>query len=89
MCLELANAGNLKLLKLQDLKIRKARSAKGATEFMMQAQPHATPASVRGRRPAVRARMSARLWEQHRIVRHYLHRWPSQARHGPVAGQGA
>jgi RNA-directed DNA polymerase len=25
-----------------------------------------------------RARMSGRLWEQRRIVRHYLHRWPSQ-----------
>ena len=25
-----------------------------------------------------RARMSGRLWEQHRIVRYYLHRWPSQ-----------
>jgi RNA-directed DNA polymerase len=24
-----------------------------------------------------RARMSGRLWEQRRIVRHYLHRWPS------------
>jgi RNA-directed DNA polymerase len=24
------------------------------------------------------ARMSGRLWEQRRIVRHYLHRWPSQ-----------
>ncbi|HUH70318.1 MAG TPA: group II intron maturase-specific domain-containing protein [Mycobacterium sp.] len=26
----------------------------------------------------VRARMSGRLWEQKRIVRYYLHRWPSQ-----------
>jgi RNA-directed DNA polymerase len=26
----------------------------------------------------VRARMSGRLWEQQRIVRYYLHRWPSQ-----------
>ena len=26
-----------------------------------------------------RARMSGRLWEQKRIVRYYLHRWPSQA----------
>jgi RNA-directed DNA polymerase len=26
-----------------------------------------------------RARMSGRLWEQRRIVRYYLHRWPSQA----------
>ena len=26
-----------------------------------------------------RARMSGRLWEQQRIVRYYLHRWPSQA----------
>jgi RNA-directed DNA polymerase len=25
------------------------------------------------------ARMSGRLWEQKRIVRYYLHRWPSQA----------
>ncbi|BBU20624.1 RNA-directed DNA polymerase [Mycobacterium xenopi] len=25
-----------------------------------------------------RARMSGRLWEQRRIVRYYLHRWPSQ-----------
>ena len=25
-----------------------------------------------------RARMSGRLWEQKRIVRYYLHRWPSQ-----------
>jgi RNA-directed DNA polymerase len=25
-----------------------------------------------------RARMSGRLWERRRIVRHYLHRWPSQ-----------
>ncbi len=25
------------------------------------------------------ARMSGRLWEQQRIVRYYLHRWPSQA----------
>lgn len=25
-----------------------------------------------------RARMSCRLWEQQRIVRYYLHRWPSQ-----------
>jgi RNA-directed DNA polymerase len=25
-----------------------------------------------------RARMSGRLWEQHRKVRYYLHRWPSQ-----------
>jgi len=25
-----------------------------------------------------RARMSGRLWEQERIVRYYLHRWPSQ-----------
>jgi len=25
-----------------------------------------------------RARMSGRLWEHRRIVRHYLHRWPSQ-----------
>lgn len=24
------------------------------------------------------ARMSGRLWEQRRIVRYYLHRWPSQ-----------
>jgi RNA-directed DNA polymerase len=27
----------------------------------------------------VRARMSGRLWEQKRVVRYYLHRWPSQA----------
>ncbi|MFY1620957.1 group II intron reverse transcriptase/maturase [Micromonospora sp. WMMD736] len=26
-----------------------------------------------------RARMSGRLWEQKRVVRHYLHRWPSQS----------
>ena len=26
----------------------------------------------------LRARMSGRLWEQRRIVRYYLHRWPSQ-----------
>jgi RNA-directed DNA polymerase len=26
-----------------------------------------------------RARMSGRLWEQKRIARYYLHRWPSQA----------
>ena len=26
-----------------------------------------------------RARMSGRMWEQKRIVRYYLHRWPSQA----------
>jgi RNA-directed DNA polymerase len=26
-----------------------------------------------------RARMSGRLWEQRRMVRYYLHRWPSQA----------
>ena len=26
-----------------------------------------------------RARMSGRLWEQRRVVRYYLHRWPSQA----------
>ena len=26
-----------------------------------------------------RARMSGRVWEQRRIVRYYLHRWPSQA----------
>ena len=26
-----------------------------------------------------RARMSGRLWEQKRLVRYYLHRWPSQA----------
>jgi RNA-directed DNA polymerase len=26
-----------------------------------------------------RARMSGRVWEQKRIVRYYLHRWPSQA----------
>ncbi len=26
-----------------------------------------------------RARMSGRLWEQRRIVRYYLHRWPSRA----------
>jgi RNA-directed DNA polymerase len=26
-----------------------------------------------------RARMSGRLWEQKRVVRYYLHRWPSQA----------
>jgi RNA-directed DNA polymerase len=26
-----------------------------------------------------RARMSGRLWEQKRIIRYYLHRWPSQA----------
>ena len=25
-----------------------------------------------------RARMSGKLWEQKRIVRYYLHRWPSQ-----------
>lgn len=25
-----------------------------------------------------RARMSGRLWEQKRIIRYYLHRWPSQ-----------
>ncbi len=25
----------------------------------------------------LRARMSGRLWEQHQIVRYYLHRWPS------------
>jgi RNA-directed DNA polymerase len=25
-----------------------------------------------------RARMSGRLWEQRRIIRYYLHRWPSQ-----------
>ena len=25
-----------------------------------------------------RARMSGRLWEQRRVVRYYLHRWPSQ-----------
>ena len=24
------------------------------------------------------ARMSGRLWEQRRVVRYYLHRWPSQ-----------
>ena len=27
------------------------------------------------------ARMSGRLWEQQRIVRYYLHRWPSAAVH--------
>ena len=26
----------------------------------------------------LRARMSGKLWEQKRIVRYYLHRWPSQ-----------
>jgi RNA-directed DNA polymerase len=26
----------------------------------------------------LRARMSGRLWEQQRIIRYYLHRWPSQ-----------
>ena len=26
----------------------------------------------------LRARMSGRLWEQRRIIRYYLHRWPSQ-----------
>jgi len=26
-----------------------------------------------------RARMSGRLWEQQRVIRYYLHRWPSQA----------
>ncbi|GFG93328.1 group II intron maturase-specific domain-containing protein [Mycobacterium bourgelatii] len=26
-----------------------------------------------------RARMSGRLWEQKRVIRYYLHRWPSQA----------
>ena len=36
-----------------------------------------------------RARMSGRLWEQRRIVRYYLHRWPVAAVHGPGAGQGA
>jgi RNA-directed DNA polymerase len=25
-----------------------------------------------------RARMSGRLWEQQRIIRYYLHRWPSE-----------
>jgi RNA-directed DNA polymerase len=25
-----------------------------------------------------RARMSGRLWEQKRVIRYYLHRWPSQ-----------
>jgi len=25
-----------------------------------------------------RARMSGRLWEQRRVIRYYLHRWPSQ-----------
>ena len=36
-----------------------------------------------------RARMSGRLWEQTRIVRYYLHRWPSASGHGPITGQGA
>ena len=36
-----------------------------------------------------RARMSGRLWEQRRIVRYYLHRWPSQAAHGSVAREGS
>ncbi|MEM6110781.1 group II intron reverse transcriptase/maturase [Mycobacterium sp. 050272] len=31
-----------------------------------------------------RARMSGRLWEQKRIIRYYLHRWPSQAAMGRV-----
>ena len=26
----------------------------------------------------LRARMSGKLWEQRRIIRYYLHRWPSQ-----------
>ena len=26
----------------------------------------------------LRARMSGRLWEQQRVIRYYLHRWPSQ-----------
>ena len=36
------------------------------------------------------ARMSGRLWEQRRIVRYYLHRWPSAAVHetGPGQDQG-
>lgn len=35
-----------------------------------------------------RARMSARWWEHKRIIRHYLHRWPSQKAMAPgQAGQ--
>ena len=35
-----------------------------------------------------RARMSGRLWEQKRIVRYYLHRWPSPDGDEPATGQG-
>ncbi len=34
------------------------------------------------------ARMSGRLWEQKRIVRYYLHRWPSQQAMKRAPGQG-
>jgi RNA-directed DNA polymerase len=34
-----------------------------------------------------RARMSGRLWEQKRIVRYYLHRWPSQTAMARVRGK--
>ena len=36
-----------------------------------------------------RARMSGRLWEQKRIVRYYLHRWPASGHEAaPGEGQG-
>ena len=34
-----------------------------------------------------RARMSGRLWEQKRIVRYYLHRWPSQTAMARLRGK--
>ena len=37
----------------------------------------------------LRARMSGRLWEQQRIVRYYLHRWPSAAGDEERPGHGS
>src|SRR5688572_33331936 len=54
-------------------------------ELGLELHSHTTRAvDLRGGREGVdlrgchfRARMSGRLWEQKRIVRYYLHRWPS------------
>jgi RNA-directed DNA polymerase len=34
-----------------------------------------------------RARMSGRLWEQRRVIRYYLHRWPSQTAMNRIRGR--